>query len=98
MSFLLKKHISLSILLLLLIYKPVNSLDLSATLNFMLPFAGGVAYDSYSNQTARDKYGEFSKYWGPLDHIEVGTCMRYFGTDRNGVACKQPDGSWKIDD
>ena len=40
----------------------------------------------YDNRTAYETYGSYSKYWGPLDHIEVGRCLRYFSPDRNGIA------------
>ena len=98
MSYLLKKHLSLSILLLLLIYKPVKS-DVLNIIQFSAPFIGGTLYDNYNNSKSyTERYGQYSKYFAPLDHIEVGRCARYFGTDRKGIACKQPDGSWKIDD
>ncbi len=62
---------------------------------FVLLIVSGCNYD---NRTYYETYGAYSKYWGPLDHIEVGRCLRYFSPDKNGIACKQIDGSFKIDD
>lgn len=97
MSYLLKKHLSLSILLLLLICKPVKSIDIIGLVQFSLPFVGGTLYDNYNNsKTYTEKYGYYSKYFPGFDWMEVGTCHPYYGTDRKGIACKQLDGSWKI--
>ena len=72
MSYLLKKHLSLSILLLLLIYKPVKS-DVLNIIQFSAPFIGGTLYDNYNNSKSyTERYGQYSKYFAPLDHIEVG--------------------------
>ncbi len=51
---------------------------------------------NYGDRTYTEKYGYYSKYFPGFDWKEVGTCHRYHSTDRNGIACKQPDGSWKI--
>lgn len=92
-----KKCLKISLILALLIVVKTSkgiALDPLPILKFFSPFV----FDSITNdnRSASEKYGKFSKYWGPLDHIEVGTCMRYHSTDKDGIACKQSDGSWKI--
>ena len=72
----------------------VFALDPSSIFKFFTPFIGA---DLVSDKrTYTEKYGDYSKYWAPLDHLEVGTCMRYYSNDKDGIACKQGDGSWKI--
>ena len=95
MSYLLKKHLSLSILLLLLIYKPVNAFD--GMIQFFFPFVAQGAYDNWNGrQTYVQKYGEKSRFFFDLQYIRVGYCKKYTSKYMSGKACKQPDGSWKI--
>lgn len=94
-----KRCLKISLILALLIIMKTSkgiALDPLPIFKFFAPFIGA---DLVSDKrTYTEKYGDYSKYWGPLDHIEVGTCMRYYSTDKDGIACKQRDGSWKIKD
>ena len=82
------------IFIFLMLPKNGKSLDPNSILNFFAPFIG--AELTSDNRTYTEKYGYYSKYFPGFDWKEVGTCHRYHSTDRNGIACKQPDGSWKI--
>ena len=102
MTYRLKKLSSLLILSLLLTFsKPVKASE--AVVMFALPFLGAIVNQSWQQRNSYDHEAEMAEFYNNiknLNHIPVGGCKiatRFEeGARYDRQACKQPDGSWKL--
>ena len=85
------------------IYKPVKA-DPYAVTMFALPFVGAIINQAWDrNNYDHDKeMAEFYHNIKNLNYVPVGGCKIFNKTDQNGAtingrACKQADGSWRMD-
>ena len=102
MTYRLKTLSSLLILSLLLISKPVKSSE--AVVMFALPFIGAIVNQSWKERNSYDHEAEMAEFYyniKNLNHIPVGGCKIATrieeGARYDRQACKQPDGSWKVE-
>jgi len=104
MTYRLKRLSSLLILLMLLTSKPVQAME--QVLFFALPFIGSLTYNSWNKETPEQYDARVKQYYNNFNTtqwVEVGRCMPVeIETVEHGTyhktACKQSDGSWKLDD
>ena len=83
-------------------YKPVKA-DPYAVTMFALPFVGAIFGQAMRNNKSSSGDMEGFEYnIRNLNYIPIGGCKVFKQYDKlgaltEGVACKEPDGSWKVD-
>ena len=96
----------LLVLLLALTYKPVKANSIVDMLLFALPFAAIEIEDNYRHRgphkhapTFQNFHNQLTSYRSEISrthHYTAGHCVPYKTTEKQGFACKQSDGTWKI--
>ena len=97
----------LTLLLLVLsltgISKPVKSSE--AVVMFALPFLGAIVNQSWRERNSYDhekRTAELMQYYNNLEYIPAGGCKivtkKVNGASFDRRACKQNDGSWKLEE
>ena len=98
-----KLTLLLLVLSLIGISKPAKSIDGIDTLMFALPFLGAIVHQTNRMEYDHDKeMAEFYHNIKNLNYVPIGGCKIFNKTDQNGAtingrACKQADGSWRMD-
>ena len=86
---------------LLLTYKPVKAFE--EVVMFALPFLGAIVHNTNRMEYDHDKeMAEFAFNIKNLNYVPIGGCKIFHKKDLNGAtingrACKQADGSWRMD-
>ena len=98
--------VPLLVLLLALTYKPVKANSPLDILLFALPFAAIEIEDNIRHRgthkhapTFQNFHNQLTSYRSEISrthHYTAGHCVPYKTTEKQGFACKQSDGTWKI--